>query len=106
MRLRSVLRDLALLCLAVAVGWWVRGAETTVLAQRSSSDAALVFQLTGIGSQQSLAVFNPQNHTLYVYPRIGEGNSHISCEYSFTIANPGLAIDRQNCPVGEQVPHR
>jgi hypothetical protein len=35
---------------------------------------------------------------------VAEGNSHISCEYSFTISNPGAPMDRQNCPVGEHVP--
>ena len=36
--------------------------------------------------------------------RIGQGNSHISCGYSFTISKPGAPIDRQNCPIGDQVP--
>jgi hypothetical protein len=107
MRHGSVVRDLALLCLAVAVGWWWRGAGTAVLAEKSgsssSADANLAFQFVGSGPQQSLAVFSPENHTLYVYPRVGEGNSHISCEYSFTISKPGAAMDRQNCPVGDQV---
>jgi len=115
MRLRSVVRDLALVCLAVAVGWWGRDAGKPVLAQRSSSssssrgsdaDANLAFQFVGSGPQQSLAVFNPDNHTIYVYPRVGEGNSHISCEYSFTINRPGAAMDRQNCPMGDQAPQR
>jgi hypothetical protein len=107
MRLRTVVRDSALLCLAAAAGWWVRGAGMTVLAQRSSSsssahggDSGLAFQLVGNGPQQSLTVYNPDNHTLYVYPRVTEGNSHIGCEYSFTVTVPGAAIDRQNCPVG------
>ncbi len=105
MRVGSVVRDLALVCLAVAVGWWWRGAGTAVLASSSSSsaEANLAFQFVGSGPQQSLAVFNPENHTLYVYPRVAEGNSHISCEYSFTINKPGAAMDRQNCPVGDQV---
>jgi hypothetical protein len=112
MRLGSVVRGLALLGLAVAVGWWARGGGTTVLAQKSSSsssargsdaDSNLAFQFVGAGSQQSLAIYNPDNRTLYVYPRVGEGNSHVSCEYSFSITRPGAAIDRQNCPVGDQV---
>ena len=115
MRLRSVVRDLALVCLAIAVGWWARGAGSPVLAQRSSSssssrgsdaNANLAFQFVGSGAQQSLAVYNQENHILYVYPRVGEGNTHISCEYSFTINMPGAAMDRQNCPLGEQAPQR
>jgi len=113
MRSRSAIRDLALVCLAVAVGWWVRGAGTTVLAQRSSSssssrggDSNLAFQVTGAGPDALLTVYNPDNRTLYMYPRIGLGNSHISCAYSFTVANPGAPIERANCPVGDQVPQR
>jgi hypothetical protein len=112
MRMRSVVRDVALLCLAVAAGWWVRGAERPVLAAGSNSsssysargaDGNLAFQLVGNGPQQSLTVYSPEDHTLYVYPRVTEGNSHISCVFSFTVSRPGAAIDRQNCPVGELV---
>lgn len=111
MRVGSVVRGLALVCLAVAAGWWIRGAGTTVLAQRSSSssssrgsDAGLEFQLTGAGPQAMLTVYSPGNRTLYVYQRIGEGNTNISCSYSFTVSNPGGAIERANCPVGGQIP--
>jgi hypothetical protein len=115
-RLRSVAGNTALLCLAVAGGWWGRGAGVAVLAGSSDSsssssresggDANLAFQLVGNGPQQSLTMFNPDNHTLYVYPRVTEGNSHISCEYSFTVTRPGAAIDRKNCTVGDQVQQR
>jgi hypothetical protein len=104
MHVRTLVRDLALLGLAAAAGWWVRGAGTTVFAQHSGgSTSNLAFQLVGNGPQQSLTVYSPEDHTLYVYPRVTEGNSHISCEYSFTISRLGGPIDRQNCPVGDQV---
>lgn len=106
----SVLRSFVLLCAAVAVGWWAKGAGTPVLAQRSGSSSSssrsaegLEFQMSGAGPAAVLTVFNPSNRTLYVYQRIGEGNSHISCSYSFTVSSPGAPIDRANCPVGEQV---
>lgn len=108
MRVGALVRGVALVCLAVAVGWWARGAGTTVLAQKSSSssssrggDTGLEFQMTGAGPQAALTVYNPGNKTLYVYQRIGEGNSHISCAYSFTVTAPGGPIDRANCPVGD-----
>jgi hypothetical protein len=113
MRVGSVIRDLALVCVAVAVGWWWRGAGTTVLAQHSSSsssarggDGTLAFQVTGAGPDALLTVYNPDNHTLYMYPRIGSGNSYIGCSYSFKVGNPGAAIQRENCPVGQQAPPR
>ena len=62
--------------------------------------------MMGAGPQAMLTVFNPGNRTLYVYQRIGEGNSHISCSYSFSVSEPGAAIERKNCPVGDQVPQR
>jgi hypothetical protein len=103
MRVGSVVRGLALVCLAVAVGWWLRGAGRTVLADSSSrgSDAGLEFQMTGAGPQAALTVYNPGNRTLYLYQRIGEGNSHISCAFSFTVSSPGGPIERKNCGVGE-----
>jgi hypothetical protein len=111
MGVRGLLRDLTLVAVAVGMGWWGRGANMRVLAQKSSSssssrdgtgEGSLSFQFQGPQPQQSLAIYNPANHTLYVYPRVGQGNSHVSCEYSFRIDRPGAPIDRQNCPVGEQ----
>ena len=105
MRLGSVVRDLALVCLAVAVGWWWRGAGTTVLASSIEfvcrQRRTWRFSSSGAGRSSRSRSINPENHTLYMYPRVAEGNSHISCEYSFTVNKPGAAMDRQNCPVGE-----
>jgi hypothetical protein len=113
MRLRSVIRDLALVCLAVAVGWWWHGAGSPVLAQRSSSssssrggDGSLAFQMVGTGPDALLTVYNPDNHTLYMYPRIGAGSSSVNCAYSFTVSTPGAPIQRANCPMGELAPQR
>jgi hypothetical protein len=106
---RGLFRDCLLVVIALVVGWWLRGPQTTVLAGRSSSsssayssDASLGFQLGNGSPQQSLTIYSPENHTLYVYPRIGTGNAHISCEYSLRIERPGGPIDRQNCPMGSQ----
>lgn len=105
---RGFVRDVLLVAVAVTVGWWVRGPQTTVLAGRSSSsssarsDESLGFQLVDGSPQQSLTIYNPESHTLYVYPRVGTGNAHISCEYTLKIEHPGGPIDRQNCPMGSQ----
>jgi hypothetical protein len=113
MRHASVVRDLALLCLAVAVGWWCRGAGTTVLAQRSSGsssprdgDPVLRFQMTGTGPDALLTVYNADNRTLYMYPRIGSGSSTVNCAYSFRVSSPGAPLQRENCPIGELTPQR
>lgn len=94
--MRSALRNFLLFLLAVAAGWWLRGVDKPVLA---GADPNLAFQLSGLGPSASLAIYAPSSHTVYVYPRIGEGNTHVNCEYSFTINRPGSPIDRQNCAV-------
>jgi len=114
MQIRSAIRELVLVGMAVTVGWWLRGAGTSVFAQRSSSTPArggsssgetpLGFQMSGIGREMGLTIYNPGNRTLYVYPGIGSGNSYVACEYSFTISAPGAPIQRENCPVGELFP--
>jgi hypothetical protein len=111
MRMRSLLRDVALLCVAILIGWWARGANTAVMAKAAGSggsgaaggDAGLAFQLMGSGPDQALAVYNQGNRTLYVYARVGAGNSSVGCTYSLTIERPGAAVRRENCPVGELV---
>jgi len=119
--LRSVVRDLVLVGLSVAVGWWWHGAGKTVLAgssssaRDSSSGAGLAFQINGWGDDATLTVFNPANRTLYVYPQIGVGNAYalmpgstmattINCGYSFTVTTAGAPIQRKNCVAGEPVP--
>jgi hypothetical protein len=115
MRLHSVLRDVALVCLAVAIGWWARGAGSPVLAQRapsssssrsssSASDADLAFQLFGSGYDSALAAYNPSNRVLYVYQHVAQGNSSVNCTYSYSIPNPGAPIQRHNCEPGDLVP--
>jgi hypothetical protein len=104
MRDSSVVRDLALLCLAVAVGWWWRGAGTTVLAQRSGASSALAFQMSGTGPDALLTVYNADSRTLYMYPRIGAGSSTVNCAYSFKVPSPGAPLQRENCPVGGLTP--
>jgi hypothetical protein len=115
MRIRPVLRDLALVCVAVSIGWWARNADRPVLAQHSnsswrgsssSSDADLAFQFIGVGPSAAMAVYNSANRTVYVYSEVGKGNASVDCTYSFTIANPGAPIRRGNCPVGELAPQR
>jgi hypothetical protein len=60
--------------------------------------------MTGAGPDASLTMYNPENRTLYVYPRIGAGNPQINCTYSFRVTKPGAPLERENCPVGEFLP--
>lgn len=107
---QSLLRDLALLTFASALGWWAHGANTPVRAARASSDTArgaegtLGFQFGGAGMEGSLTIYSPESHTLYVYPA-ASSNSHINCAYSIHVERPGAPIDRQNCPIGSPFAH-
>lgn len=51
----------------------------------------------------ALSIYNPSNHTVYVYP-MQTGNSYINCQFSFRLGKPGDPIQRQNCPVGQTYP--
>ena len=107
---QPLIRDLALLTFAAALGWWAHGANFSVHAQPASSnssargaDGGLEFQFSGSNIKDSLTIYNSSDHTLYVYPAAG-GSSHINCAYSFRIEHPGGPIERQNCPMGSFQP--
>jgi hypothetical protein len=111
MHARPLVRDLAMLTFAAALGWWAHGANFGVHAQPAAADSSarggdggLEFQFNGSNIKDSLTIYNSGNHTLYVYPA-ASGSSYINCAYSFHIERPGGPIDRQNCPVGEFQPH-
>lgn len=97
---RPLLRDLALLAFAAALGWWAHGANTTVRADtlgRYPDD--LHFQFGGTGIEGSLSLYSPSDHKLYVYPAAA-GSSHISCAYMLKLDRPGMLIERSNCAPG------
>ena len=99
MSMRALGRTLLLVGAAVAAGWWARGAEKPVLAQRGMPEN-LAFQMIGTGPDSTLAMYDPANQTLYVYARTGAGSTEVSCTYSFLITSPGAPLRRSNCPVG------
>ncbi len=111
MRVRSLLRDLVLVCLAVGIGWWARGGSFPVHAQHSSSSSdsardggsSLGFQFGGTGLEGSLTLYNPANHTLYVYPAAAS-NSYINCAYTLRVESLGGPIRRENCAPGSPFP--
>ena len=114
LQLRSSLRKFLLLIAALLCGWWARGVHIMpVMAQdgdgsanRSAGENGLAFQLSGIGPDTALTVWNASNRTLYVYQGAVMGHSNVNCTYSFKIERPGAPIQRQNCPVGSLFPPR
>lgn len=83
---RRWIRELLLVAVAAGMGWWWRGGDLKVFAQHSGSSSSardggsesLAFQFEGAGGQRSLAMWNPGNHTLYVYGGVTQGNAHVS----------------------------
>ena len=106
MPMRPLIRDLVLVCFALAFGWWCRGAGNPVHAQRydTANDPSVSFQIGPLNRDATLGIYNPSNHTVYVYP-MQSGNSYINCVFSFRIGNPGAPIERQVCPAGQTYPH-
>lgn len=103
MRNRTVFRDLALAAAAAALGWWCHG--TSVHAERGADSAGnIAFQFLPAGDQASLSIYSPEDRTIYVYPHVGTGNSHVSCQYMFHMRQLGGGIDRENCKPGSQLP--
>ena len=91
----------------LGAGWWLRGlALPAVHAQRTGEDSGLAFQLSGIGPETALTVWNASNRTLYVYQGAVAGSSNVNCSFSFQIERPGAPIQRHNCPIGSLFPAR
>lgn len=104
MQIPSFLRNALVLVAALALGWWMRGANAPVLAQRGSATSSsenLAFQMIGTGPDSSLVLYNRQTHELYVYARAGAGASMVPCTYSLLVTEPGLPLKRTNCQAGE-----
>ena len=89
---RSWLRDGALIALAFAIGWWAHPAQT-VRAQGGD----LFFQLPNLNNGTALALYYPDQQTIYVYQGAMVGFSTINCAYQFRLNQPGGAIQRQQC---------
>jgi hypothetical protein len=101
MSMRALGRDLLLVAAALAAGWWARGPNKPVLAQRGAPEN-LAFQMIGTGPESTLVMYDPGTRVLYVYARAGAGSSRVSCTYGFLISTPGQPLERRNCAPGEQ----
>ena len=101
MRNAFTLRRFFFAAALVGGGWCLRGLHVpAVQAQRTGGDGGLAFQLSGIGPDTALTVWNGGNQTLYVYQGALIGHSNVNCSFSFHIERVGAPIQRQNCPIG------
>ena len=108
MRHTVVVRQFVLVAVALAAGWALHGValqhvhagERNDANRSSDAEGGLAFQLSGLGPQTALTVWNPHNQNLYIYAGALMGNSQVNCTYSLHMEHAGAPIQRQNCPIG------
>jgi hypothetical protein len=98
---RPHLREALIALAALSLGWW---AHTSPVRVHAAEPTDLRFELSGFGPTTALSVYNPTDHTIYVYQNAIAGNSRVQCTYSFHLGRLGGPIDRQNCPIGSLLP--
>lgn len=110
---RPALRSVLIAALAVAAGWFLRGASSHPVVAHAAEDhragsteSALAFELSGIARETSLTVYSPETHTLYVYPAVSQGNSTVNCEFMLRLGRVGGPVQRTNCQPGSLLPDR
>ena len=89
---RSWLRDAALIAIAFAIGWW---AHTARAVRAQGGD--LFFQLPNLTNGSALALYYPDQQTIYLYPNATVGFSTLNCAFLFRLSQPGGAVQRQQC---------
>jgi hypothetical protein len=82
---------------AIHAGLPVVQAQSHSSQYHTVADDSLAFQLSGIGPNTALTIYNPNEHTLYVYPEVTQGNTHVNCSFTLHMSRPGAPLDRQNC---------
>lgn len=104
------LRTSVLVCAALFVGYCAHAflhsqlavveAQSRPSQKHEDPNSELAFQLSGIANATALTVYSPSEHTLYVYPAVTQGDSHVSCSFMLHIGRPGEPVDRRNCTPG------
>ena len=89
---RSWLREGALIALAFAIGWWAHSAR---MVRAQGGD--LFFQLPNLSNGTALALYYPDQQTIYVYQAAMVGFSTLNCAYQFRLSHPGGPVERQQC---------
>lgn len=103
-RRRSLVRDVALVGVALGVGWWAHGSSRAVHAAESSE--APFFQFSSVAGEGTLALYSPGDRSLYVYSGVLTGSSSKNCTYAIKLGRAGAPLERTNCQVGSLFPPR
>lgn len=93
----SLVRDTALLAIAGAIGWWAHGSQQHV---QAASEANMLYQFDSLTPATSLTLYNPDEHTIYVYQGATAGSSHLNCSFRYHVARAGAPIEREICAPG------
>lgn len=104
MKIRSLARDLALVTVALGAGWWAHTPSRVVQAAGYPGDP--IFQFSNVAGEGTLALYNANDQTLYVYSGVLTGSSNKNCTYSIKLGRAGAPLQRTNCAVGSLFPQR
>lgn len=107
MKIRSLVRDLALVLVALAAGWWAHAPSRAVHA--AEYHAAQVadtpfFQFSNVAGEGTLTLYSASDRTLYVYSGVLTGSSNKNCTYSIKLGRAGAPLQRTNCQIGSLLP--
>ena len=101
---QSIVRDLALVTLALAVGWWAHTPSRAVHAAESYESP--FFQFSTAAGEGTLTLYSPNDRSLYVYSGVLTGSSNKNCTYAIKLGRAGGPLERSNCQIGSLLPPR
>lgn len=96
MTTRSIVRDVALVTGALAVGWWAHTPSRGVQAAEDSP----FFQFANVAGEGTLTLYSAADRSLYVYSGVLSGSSSKNCTYAIKIGRAGAPLERTNCQIG------
>ena len=100
---RPVVREVLLVTVALAIGWWAHSPAGTVHAAAESQDAPF-FQFSNVAGEGTLTLYSPNDRSLYVYSGMLTGNSSKNCTYVIKLGRAGAPLQRASCGIGPLLP--
>ena len=107
MKIRSLVRDVALVTVALAAGWWAHTPAPAVhAAEYHAAQAADTpfFQFSNVAGEGTLTLYSAGDHSLYVYSGMLTGGSNKNCTYAIKLGRAGAPLQRTNCQMGSLLP--
>ncbi len=101
---RSFVRDLALVAVALGVGWWAHSPSRAVHAAEGSEFP--FFQFSSVAGEGTLTLYSPNERSLYVYSGVLTGGATKNCTYAIRLGRAGAPLERTNCQIGSLLPPR